>query len=262
MDKINSLLIFDIWGKMAHFRKFYTNSSSLSYSFPPPTTLIGMVAGILGYERDSYYDAFSMEKVKIAVKMNSKVRRTMQTVNYVRTKSFSEFNGSAGHTQIPLELLLPTGKRISYRVYISHIDEEILDELKTRVKMKKYIYPPYMGASEFISYVEFVDFAEIDNIQTIESNDYVNISTVVNMEYIEDRGLLFTDHNGENFQYNKEKMVREFDSNRRPKAINYYVTEQNGKSIYTKLNASHYKVKYNEKIKNETIEQVENIVFL
>lgn len=258
MDKMKSLLIFDLWGKMAHFRKYYTNSSSLSYSFPPPTTLTGMVAGILGYERDSYYETFDMDKVKIAIKMNNKVRKIMQTVNYVRTKSFSEFNGSAGHTQTPLELLLPSNDRISYRVYLSHTDEDILNELKTRIEKKKYIYPPYMGASEFISYAEFVDFIPKDNIQINKSDDYVDLCTVVNMKYLRDRGLLFINNNGETLKYNKEKMVREFDSNRRPKEISSYITEQNGKNIYAKLDSSYYKVKYTEDLKAKT----ENIIFL
>ncbi|HBM79479.1 MAG TPA: CRISPR-associated protein Cas5, partial [Clostridiaceae bacterium] len=48
-------------GKMAHFRKYYSNSSALSYFIPPRTTIIGIVAGFLGYERDTYYEDFSLE---------------------------------------------------------------------------------------------------------------------------------------------------------------------------------------------------------
>lgn len=42
------VLIFDIKGPMAHFRKFYTNSSSLSYLVPPKTVVAGLIAGLLG----------------------------------------------------------------------------------------------------------------------------------------------------------------------------------------------------------------------
>ena len=49
------LLVFDISGKFAHFRKYYTNSSSLTYLVPPRTSIYGLIAGILGLERDSYY---------------------------------------------------------------------------------------------------------------------------------------------------------------------------------------------------------------
>lgn len=262
MDKITSLLIFDVWGKMAHFRKYYTNSSSLSYSFPPPTTLVGMIAGILGYERDSYYEKFSMDKVKIAVKINNRVRKTMQTVNHVRTKSFSEFNGSGGHTQVPFELILPTDNRISYRIYFAHKDKEIVKNLKRRVEEKKYIYPPYMGASEFIAITEFVDFIKDDSIEFNKTDDYVNISTTANMMNLEERGLLLTNHDGYAYKYYKEKMVREFNKNRKPREISYYITEQNGKNIYAKLNSGHYEVKYRESIETKIVDRVENIVFL
>ncbi len=35
-------------GKRAHFRRFYTNSSALTYPVPPPTTLQGLLGAALG----------------------------------------------------------------------------------------------------------------------------------------------------------------------------------------------------------------------
>ncbi len=62
------ITVFDLYGKFAHFRKFYTNSSSLTYLIPPRTTIEGIIAALLGYERDSYYDVLSVDKLNIAVK--------------------------------------------------------------------------------------------------------------------------------------------------------------------------------------------------
>lgn len=62
------IIIFELWGKFAHFRKFYTNSSSLSYSVPPRTTIEGIIAAILGYERDSYYEKFNPDNLYVAVR--------------------------------------------------------------------------------------------------------------------------------------------------------------------------------------------------
>ena len=39
------LVAFTLAGPMAHFRKFYTTTSALTYLFPPRTTLMGLVAG-------------------------------------------------------------------------------------------------------------------------------------------------------------------------------------------------------------------------
>ncbi|MCS7245973.1 MAG: CRISPR-associated protein Cas5, partial [candidate division WOR-3 bacterium] len=46
------LISFELKGKFAHFRAFYSNATAISYYFPPRTTLVGLVAGILGRERD------------------------------------------------------------------------------------------------------------------------------------------------------------------------------------------------------------------
>lgn len=105
------ILIFDLIGKMGHFRKIDTNSSSLSYSFPPRTTIVGILAGILGMERDSYYEVFSPNQCQIALSVRTPIRKVMQTVNYMFVKSKAHLNNSGGHTQIPLELVLPGEKK-------------------------------------------------------------------------------------------------------------------------------------------------------
>jgi CRISPR-associated protein, Cas5h family len=83
---MNKILIFDLVGMFAHFRKFYTNSSSLSYAFPPRTVITGLLAGILGYERDKYYEEFSSENCSVGLAIKNPIRKLVQTVNYIRTK--------------------------------------------------------------------------------------------------------------------------------------------------------------------------------
>jgi CRISPR-associated protein, Cas5h family len=51
---------------MAHFRKVYSNSTSLSYYFPPRTTVLGIVAAALGLPRDSYYDKLNQLNVGVS----------------------------------------------------------------------------------------------------------------------------------------------------------------------------------------------------
>lgn len=150
----NKILIFDLKGPFAHFRKYYTNSSSLTYLFPPRTVIIGLIAGLLGlpserYTRkinEIYYEKFNKDKCLVAVSMQTRVRRMMQTVNYIRTKSLSELDGSAGGTQIPLEILLSEkdndAKEITYRVYFYHTDEGIYTEFKDRLKQQMFVSLP------------------------------------------------------------------------------------------------------------------------
>ena len=65
---------FHLRGKMAHFRKYYSNSSALSYFIPPRTTVVGILAGLLGRERDTYYNEFSLKKCNIALAIQSPIK--------------------------------------------------------------------------------------------------------------------------------------------------------------------------------------------
>ncbi len=51
---------------------------------PPRTTIEGMVAALLGLERDSYYELLSSEKLHIAVRKIGKSKKIMQSLNYIR----------------------------------------------------------------------------------------------------------------------------------------------------------------------------------
>lgn len=149
------LLVFDLVGLMAHFRKFYTNSSSLSYHLPPRTTLAGILAALLARDRDEYYEEFSLERARIGVALKTPVRTLMQTVNYLYTKE-QGWDGSKGHTQIPLELVLPRPPErvLRYRVYFTHEDEALLEELYQQLQAERYKYPLCLGLTECPAWVE------------------------------------------------------------------------------------------------------------
>jgi CRISPR-associated protein Cas5h len=128
------ILTFRLQGKMAHFRRYYSNSSALTYTIPPRTTVIGMVAGLLGYPRDSYYDVFSLDHCRIAMTIGSQLKKQMQKMNLLMIKSPNDLNGSQEyHSQTPTELVIPQDIRrgfIDYRIWFSHNDSGIMEELE------------------------------------------------------------------------------------------------------------------------------------
>ncbi|MBA1336531.1 MAG: hypothetical protein HPY66_2966 [Firmicutes bacterium] len=237
------VLIFDICGRFAHFRKFFTNSSSLTYCVPPRTVLEGMIAAILGKERDSYYDALGPDNLNIAVKKLCRTRKIMQTLNYLKATGVGELIAQKEHTQIPFEIV--TGEKgVKYRVYISHSDSVILADIRERLENNKYFYPPYMGSAPFNCNVEYIDSFTANER---ESHDYVYISTLVKQDYIEERGLDIT---AAELSIMKEKMPRDFEGDRRIKEIADYLYEENGFGLRVKLNRSYFSLNN------------ENIVFL
>ncbi|OPX04210.1 CRISPR-associated protein Cas5 [Geobacillus proteiniphilus] len=121
-------------GKMAHFRRYYSNSSALSYSVPPRTTIIGILAGLLGYERDSYYEDFSLDECRIAVSNHAPIKKIIQKLNLLMVKKWDDCNGSQeNHSQTATELVLPQDIRnghLDYRVYISHRNPKVMKRLE------------------------------------------------------------------------------------------------------------------------------------
>lgn len=51
---MNSILVFDLWGDLGHFKKPYTTTSPLSYAFPPRPTVAGIISAIVGLKKEEY----------------------------------------------------------------------------------------------------------------------------------------------------------------------------------------------------------------
>lgn len=179
-----AVAVFDLTGSMAHFRKYYTNSSSLTYGFPPRTVLMGIIAAILGMERDSYYETMDRSRFSVAIKVPG--RRLMQTVNYTRTKEedlgvLRKFGVVPG-TQIPLELLVPdvAHSRLRFRIFFSHPDNEMLMETTRRLQKKQIHYPLYLGLTECPAMTKFLALLEPRDYRCLPAGTEVALTSVLN----------------------------------------------------------------------------------
>jgi CRISPR-associated protein Cas5h len=155
-------IVFDVSSDWGHFRKVSGNVVKRSYYVPPRTTMTGMIAAILGLDRDSYYDTFGMEKSRIAIGLNSKVRtknvsyKTLDTSGLLSVNSrgggpkLSTPNPEKGRQRHTYEVLVNP----SYRVYFSSKDKQ--DMLKDYLEEGKSYYTPSMGLSEFLASVNYI----------------------------------------------------------------------------------------------------------
>ncbi len=207
------VIVFDLIGKMAHFRQYYTNSSSLSSFFPSRTTLAGMVAGMMGMHRDSYYPIFSEEKARFALSVKSPLRKKIYTVNYVWAENPKQLNLSKGqHTQVPLEIVLPSEYRdlIVYRVFLAHQDQEFFRRLSEIIMEHKIHFPPYLGLSEFPTSLRPI-WCGTTQEKTVRGEWVLN--SVVNISWLREQGCSITPYQGA--MYVKELLPLAFDENRR-----------------------------------------------
>jgi len=251
MYQPDKILIFDIRGPFAHFRKFYTNSSSLSYTAPPRTVLTGLIAGLLGMPSEHhttdkskiYYEIFNSDSYFVTVSLQSQVRKIMQTVNYYNPK----FQNYSLRYQIPLEILTPINRNdIRYRVYFSIIKGNIYNDLKKCLIDGQFAYPPFMGISEFLASVDFIDEGILSKLPFT-----TELHSICKLDFVEE----FI-NNGE-FQYMTEKMPTAFSNERIPERPNDYVIEMKGNCIHAKFKEEgiFYSVKYKEN-GNDVIENI------
>lgn len=164
------VVVFDVWGDYAYYRRGYTTTSTISYPFPSRTTIAGFISGILGYSRDSYYELFNEENSLIGLKIINPIKKTRINLNYINTKEsmhLFEIRSNGKRTQVPAEFL----KDVRYRVYVSLNDKEKLLDLYELVKEHKSVYTPYLGITECLCNFELVG----DGIYSVEEIDGENV---------------------------------------------------------------------------------------
>ena len=244
------VLIFDIKGYAAHFRKFYTNSSSLSYSVPPRTTISGIIAAILGIERDTYYDSFNVENVDIGLRKNEKTRKILQSVNYMKITTKKHFEFPKDHTQIPFEIVLGEDEFLSYRIYFSAKDQELMNSLERRLRQGKYYYSPSLGAMPFNCNIGYIGKFKGE----IKKDSEVFVSSIIPVSKISEKGVRIEDIDESEVILVKERMARDFKNQREIKSVESYIYDENTNPLPVRLKDHYINLKY------DGIE--ENILFM
>ena len=145
------VLVFRLWGDYGHFKKFYTTTSPLTFEFPPPVTVFGIISAIIGLDKDSYLEEFQdASKYSVAICIEKPVKKVRWTQNLIDTKR--HFWKIHNRTQIRTEFLKDPG----FKIYFSHHDPKIYDALKGKLMAHKSHYSISLGLSELLADFEFL----------------------------------------------------------------------------------------------------------
>jgi len=174
------LIAFKIFGDLAHFRKFYTTSSPLTFPFPPPPTVRGMVGAIMGFRKEEY-----LEKTKdlwIGIRINNPVKKIRLGLNLSDTKNYPYFklpwerpkNKILQRTQVKTEFL----KDPSFTIYL-YSPDSLIEKLYNLLEEHKTHYTLSLGLSELLADFELLGIFEAEKVKSSEHlNSIVPVNAV------------------------------------------------------------------------------------
>lgn len=212
------ILSFKICGKMAHFRKYYANNTAFSFSIPPRTTLMGIVAAAMGLPKDSYYEDLASERIQFGIRVLVPIKKSFHRLNFLSIKSIgdmskkwsSDFRGEGGRIQTPFEIVLPwdiSKDDITYQVFImsTELGKEVFEKIKAHMTNKEPVYGISLGTANFTAHLKDVQIFKDHQIHKNKSNEYVNIHSAIPVDLVDD--LRFNKEEYELYNFVEEDML-------------------------------------------------------
>lgn len=193
------ILQIDIGGKMAHFRKYYGNNTAMSYSIPPRTTIMGMLAAILGRPKESYYEEFSSKNLRIGIALKSPIKKNFHRLNFIslkKTKDLSksfetDFRGMADNAiQTPFEVVSGLNLQtddVIYRIFIACFDtgKTLFEALKNAILNQKHIFPISLGTANFNASISNITVFTDDQIKEKNAqNEWLLFDSAIEVDKI------------------------------------------------------------------------------
>jgi len=218
------ILVFDVYGDYAHFRKYYTTTSPLTFSFPPPPTISGIVGAIYGAKKNECLQTFGYDNCKVALRILNPVKKLRMGINLINTKDNKYFQllRSKNHeprTQIRTEFV----KSPRYRIYLFHKDQKIFSDLTEYIQSRKCFYTVSLGLSELLANFSFVGLYECEEVKDFEGL----ITTIIPISKLTKKGIIIESDK----KYFKEKIPIKMNSDRVVEMYGDVVYEPDGKPI-------------------------------
>lgn len=236
------VISFDISGKIAHFRKYYTNNTALSFSIPPRTTIMGMLAAICGLPKDSYYELFTSRNIDIGIALHTRTKKTIHRLNLLSIKGPNDFRGNKGRIQTPFEIV--TGEdlkdsTITYRIFLRplEIPSEEYKRLKALLQTKGNNYALTLGTASFNASLS--KYQEYEATERKALPGFENFDSAINSDDVENIELV-TDESGRVSIVEEELMPADFvaNNNRKLQKMNRMLFSVSASQLKARLKES------------------------
>jgi len=231
MEKI---LVFDVWSEYAHFRKFFTTTSPLTFSLPPRTALCGLMGAILGFPKESYLGKFSRKNASFAVRLMNPVKKVRFSENLIDTESVQTMHIIKQHTRIKFEFL----KDAKFRIYFTHTDPDLYATAREMISCHKCVYTPCLGISEHIANFKYIGEFPINKT---DKPMEISLDSVIPKDQLQKVQF----ESGK--EYMTETLPNEMAEDRTVNEYQQFMFERNGKPISATV-SSYYELGNNDRI--------------
>jgi CRISPR-associated protein Cas5h len=173
-DRCLSLTVRGPW---AHFRRIEGNVVKQTYRVMPRTTVAGLLAAVLGLDRNSYYGAFGPESSAVAIEPVGGVRTVNMPMNTLTT-SDDAMQSLNPHGKVSVKLPDPSKPRQqhnyevlvdpAYRLDVWLDDDDLFATLRDALEAGKSHYVPSLGLSEHLAELDYHGTFEVQARQPDE----------------------------------------------------------------------------------------------
>lgn len=164
------VLVFDIAGDMALFRKPYTTTSMVSYPFPTPTAIAGLIGAIVGINHGAAQDAKNawfwdhLQYVQIGLSLRSSIRWINTAVNLMKFKTTNA--DMTEHIQVKHQLVKTALSSVCER-------RQCLLTIETKIRRGRVRLYPCLGAAYALAEVTYVGEYEAQSASQKQGFDTV-----------------------------------------------------------------------------------------
>jgi CRISPR-associated protein Cas5h len=151
-------IVFEVRGEYAHFKKPYSPMSPVTYPFPPPTAVMGLLGAIIGYGKEEYHDRLGWQSLRVGISLQEPIKIMRSAINLLNTKDghtdafFRPKADKNTHIQIPFEFI----KSAAYRIYITDLNEAASQALVEHLTQGRTTYTPVLGLASCLADITWI----------------------------------------------------------------------------------------------------------
>lgn len=193
----DSALLFTVSGQYAQFRRIDTTTTKQTYRVPPRTTLAGLLAAILGLERDSYYEMFAPGRSAIAICIDEPLRTRTIPVLELPTIEGDDFQTEADNALIRRKASIGDRQQRlreyvrdpSYTIAVAFDDADTYERLRTHLSEGTSVYTPALGTSECLASIDYhgevpVEETDVEAVESVVVDEIATPTSQFNIERV------------------------------------------------------------------------------